>query len=483
MNRSWVRRTTELHDELAAIAKTDLRWWLIAGGAAAAEPWGAGGDYVISDATPTADTFLGYREPAPGDPIADAIMRARVARVALRELDGELPGQPLAVTIAPLRRARTSADEGEGSRVVPSGLDAAAFAIGDHCVIASLDDPRLAQQLAAVVAGGAPTPWRGATPFVCVSIGEDLIETARHGHRRAWHDGQGPWLGLGRAGGLSTVSTCHLVVDGYGHALLASRIVAGSRSLPERTSSLVPALGLPRGPELALARIVGAMPLAVAWRELRCPTPRALSLAYSLGRVLHRAQGRRDARFSPTFQIPIAPGDREDPMRIKRRAAYGLVSVRFDAGSPEPFEVFEARARDVLSSEAAGQGLCTRLLAAARAAPLPLAWKRKSISAKRARWLDRIAEVIGGRACLSKIRVNAPLPPTCAVSSPARLATAADPLGGCVLTVVDDGTRAAITACGSGLAGTAAAAAELIDELFDTLEAPPAILEPRVRAR
>jgi hypothetical protein len=52
------------------------------------------------------------------------------------------------------------------------------------------------------------------------------------------------------------------------------------------------------------------------------------------------------------------------------------------------------------------------------------------------------------------------------VSSPARLATAEDPLGGCVLTILDDGHRAAITACGSGLAGTPASANALLDELL-----------------
>ena len=96
----------------------------------------------------------------------------------------------------------------------------------------------------------------------------------------------------------------------------------------------------------------------------------------------------------------------------------------------------------------------------------PLAWKRKSIGATRARWLDRFAEVIGGRACLSKITVDAPLPPSCAVSSPARLATPDDPLGGCVLTILEDARHSAITACGSGLAGTPAAANELLDELL-----------------
>jgi hypothetical protein len=77
-----------------------------------------------------------------------------------------------------------------------------------------------------------------------------------------------------------------------------------------------------------------------------------------------------------------------------------------------------------------------------------------------------IAEVIGGRACLSRIHVDASVPPLCAVSSPARLATPADPFGGCVITVLDDGTQTSITACGSGLAGTTADANAFLDELL-----------------
>ena len=106
MKRSWARRTVELHDELAAIADDDPRWWLLAGSAAVAEPWPARPGYVVSDAEPSADTFIGYRAaPAPGidhtrDLLRDAIDRARAARTALRELDGTLPDQPLAVTLA-----------------------------------------------------------------------------------------------------------------------------------------------------------------------------------------------------------------------------------------------------------------------------------------------------------------------------------------------------------------------------------------------
>jgi hypothetical protein len=183
----------------------------------------------------------------------------------------------------------------------------------------------------------------------------------------------------------------------------------------------------------------------------------------------HGSSNSNAARFSPTFQIPVAPGDRNDTTRWRRRVVPALASVRFDeTGQPEPFDVFEARVRDAIAREAQGRGLCSRLLAAARAAPAPLAWKRKSASPSRPKWLDRFADVIGGRGCLSRIHVDAAMPAACAVSSPARLATDDDPLGGCVITVLDDGTHAALTVCGSGRLGEAEA---VLDELVALLEA------------
>jgi hypothetical protein len=53
------------------------------------------------------------------------------------------------------------------------------------------------------------------------------------------------------------------------------------------------------------------------------------------------------------------------------------------------------------------------------------------------------------------------------VSSPARRATTADPLGACVVTVVDDGAFAAITLCGDGTVARPA----LLDELLASLPA------------
>ena len=72
------------------------------------------------------------------------------------------------------------------------------------------------------------------------------------------------------------------------------------------------------------------------------------------------------------------------------------------------------------------------------------------------------------------------MPPSCAVSSPSRRATPGDPRGACVVTVGDDGDRAAITVCGSGLAGTSACARALLDDIL-ALTAAPA--PPRAESR
>jgi len=197
-----------------------------------------------------------------------------------------------------------------------------------------------------------------------------------------------------------------------------------------------------------------------------------LPLAYALGRVLHRVAGRRDAAFSPTFQIPVAPGAPDDPERRRRRVVPAIASVRFDRGEPELFAAFEARTREALRREAAGSGLSTYLLAAAQGAPAPLAWKRRAVSPRRPRWLDAVATLVGGRGCVSRIRLDVAeqsVSPACAVSSPGRLPSAADPLGGCVVTIVDDGEAGAITLCGAGFADTDARASALLDELLETV--------------
>ena len=430
MMRAWARRAAALHEELTSLADLrDPRWWLLAGGAAL--PWEPRRAYLTSDAEPAADTFIGHVAP-PRDPIA----LARAARTAIRELEGTLPDQPLAVTV---RSVPT------GATAEPSALDTAAFAIGDACWCVNLDDPALPAAVAAAIRGEPHPSLRalgtGPVPFVCVTLGDDDLATARHGHRRAWTAAGGPWLGLGRAGELAVVSTCHMVLDGYAHARLAARIGDALVNHP-----FVGARARKASP------LACAIPLDVTWRELPAGV-RAIPLAYALGCELHALAGRPHARFSPTVQVPVAPGSPDDPLRRRRRVVPAIVSVRFDRGVPEPLAEFTARARAALAREASGAGLTSMLLAAARATPAPLAWKRRALGVARPRWLEPVADLIGGRGCVSRIVLDVPSPPACAVSSPARLASEADRVGGCVLTIVDDGARAAITLSGSGQSG------------------------------
>jgi hypothetical protein len=456
--RRWARRAASLHDELAAVVavdRRDPRWWLLAGGVAVAEQWDRPSPYVRSDAEPSADTFIGHAAPPPADPVGDAIARAHAARAALRDLDGALPDQPLAVTI---RRGAA------GATMEASALDRAAFAIGARCFVAPLaarveDEDALARELRVGLAGGEPElPVDDTPPFVTVSLGADTIEMARHAHRRGWSDDRGPWLGVGRTATLATVSTCHMVVDGFGHAWLAARIAEHARAMSAPRAPSSPAVPSP-------IAVDGAVPLGIAWRELRAPAPRALPLAYEMGVLLHRMAGDRNAMFSPVFQIPVAAGRADDPQRRRHRAVPAIASVCFVGGEPEPYVAFEARTRPRLSREAEGHGLMSRMLAAARAAPTPLAWKRRAVGTARPRWLGALASLLGGRACLSRIRVDAPMAPSCAVSAPGMHASPDDAFGGFVVTIIDDGERAAITVCGSGRVGTHAAAAEVADEL------------------
>lgn len=449
--RAWLSRTTALQRELAAIADVNRSWWLLAAGVALAEPYAPKEIYLACDAEPDADTMMMFRAPLLADPVADAIARAIAARTALREIDGTLPGQPLAVTV---QRA-------DGAITIPSGLDVAAFAAGAHCLVARLDDPTLPQQLAQLLAGRAPKPWVGAIPFVTVAIGDDATATARHGHRRAWTQSGGPWLGLGRSGEWAVVSTCHLVVDGYGHARVTTRIaeLMAAASLNASAAPLA-------NPVPVLDPVAAAVPLVVVWRELHAPTPRLIPLAYRLGLLLHQRLGHPQARFSPTIQIPVARGHKDDPLRLRRRIVSATTSVRFSNGQPEPLAEFETRVRGIFAREAAGTGLVSRLLAAAAAVPVPLAWKRQSIGVHRPPWLEAIADTIGGRALLSRIALDFVAPPLAAVSSPSRQASAHDPHGGCVITVVDDGTHGMLTLCGTGLVGDAAQATAIVDQLL-----------------
>ena len=148
--------------------------------------------------------------------------------------------------------------------------------------------------------------------------------------------------------------------------------------------------------------------------------------------------------------------------RLPRRAGSAPTGVRCPRAAGEPFEPQGAR-DDRAGGERAGAGV---------AAPGGGA-RGAGTDGLEAQGHQREAAALDGglrhdhrrRALLSRIVMDGEMPPLCAASSPSRLATDEDPTGGCVITILDDGKRAAITVAGSGIGGTPARARALLDEL------------------
>lgn len=467
--RTRLAELRALVDEVAAPGwERSPVWWALLGGVALAEPHGRpGAPYLVSDAEPNADTFMGVPGPAPDDAagrIGWAITSAHAAVRALIARDGSLPEQPLTVAIALHRGAARTVPIGSPWRV--------AFVLDGRHVTATLDpqgpahEHELARHLARALRHAAPGPAADdVTPMLTVALGDDDLAHARHGHRRAWHRRGGPWLGLARAGGQTVLSTCHTVVDGFGHAHLAADVARGTdraaaRQLAAAAAAICGELDAapPPSPQ-------PGVPLGVAWRRLPGPIARFTRQAWALGAVLHRDHGDPRAPRSPSFQVPVAPGAVDDPTRFARRVRPALLSVRFSDGRPEPEHVFAARARAAVAREAAGRGLASRLLTALSALPLPLGWKR-GVAGARAPWVGDALDVLAGAGCLSLLRV-ASSPPLVAVSSPGRLLAADSPRATSVLTVIGDGDGATATLAGSGRATDPAVAAELLDAWCD----------------
>lgn len=519
--RSAASRLVRFHDQLSEVVDPgDPRGWLLSGVAALGSSLSASLSaafpsraipYMISDAAPRQDTFMGYALPPPPDrasALVEAVLSACAARQAVRALDGELPEQPLATTL----------DRRGAARSEPSDLRHAAFLLDGQVWLADLGpEPAapgasgraLAARLAALARAlaapsGSPLLRPGASspvPFACICIDEEQRAYLRHSARHAWVDARGPWLGLGRAGELRAVATSHFAVDGYGHAWLTAAIAEASAALGHRyreplLAELLSPAAAPSPSASSASSASGALlsslrgpppgraprawpalgdgelpaPLGIATRPLSSPSPRITPLAYRFGQLLARALPATPGAPPPTVFIPIAPGDRNDPLRVRRRVSAVVVSVRPSDGDParrEPYPQFAARAAAAFAAEASGQGIHGVLHRAAASLPLPLRWKRELIGNYRPRWLGALPAALGGRACLSSIRMSERrLPPLVAVSCPVLLPTALDPIGGCVVTIIDDGHQATITASGAGLAGTAAAAAALLDELL-----------------
>jgi hypothetical protein len=464
-----IRRWRELHalaEEVGVVDRRDPAWWFVLGGSALleaiAQATDADAPYVASDGEPHGDTFMGWPAAAPRDlagAIGAMVADAAAASRAIVELDGTLPEQPLAVAIRAGGGARTEAVDPANARFAIGGKRFAARVSGGPDELAAV-----ARAIARQVrdgGGGEPVP-----AAIGAVAGEHEVAIARHLHRRAWTDGSGPWLGLGWAPQLAVASTCHLVVDGYGHALLASRIAQARHDMPLRAhlaaaaAEIIGTSPIPRPPPLA-----GTEPLGVAWARLPHPLPRFAEMVHALGRVLHDEAGARGP-FSPVIQVPVARGAKDDPLRWRRRVVYALLSVRFPDNIAEPVDAFAERARATIAREVDGGGLLTRLVGATAAIPIPMALKRRRVAGARdPRWNGPL-ELLAGRASFSLIRFQPgdapPPPPLVAVSAPGLVLPSDENRSTSVLTLVADAHGTTATLCGTGLAGTHAGAQELL---------------------
>jgi hypothetical protein len=455
----------ELASLLEEIAELDWRrpaWWGLVAGTAVLERLARSADgplypvYLSVNGGPRADTFMA-RDRAPAVSLearaARAVARARAAATALARLDGEFPDQPLRCSL----RWRAGWLERE-----PAALDRATFLTPRGAFAGELGDPgRLAGALAAACVG-PPLPPPGEPTAIAVSLLDHRVATARHLHRLVWSDGRGPWLGLGQAEGLEVVTTCHFVVDGYGHGRIASEIFA---ALDRTTDAGGGASVAWPAPELAGAEALG-------FAAARVPAPRTSRASYALGRALFHHFGNGTA-FSPTFQIPVAPGSKDDPERRRRRVLFALASLRLEDDRPEPYEAFARRLETIAAREAAGKGVLTRILRATTQAPLPSSLRRRLLTSE-GRTHPRVPpiEVLAGRGSLSAIRYppdERPPAPLYAVSSPALSAPPHDPRGAVVLTLIHHGDEATATLCGNGVAGTPAGAQTFLDTWRDAL--------------
>jgi hypothetical protein len=486
-----LRELRQRLDELAAIDWRHPAWWTFAGGAAVltALARGPGSEadqhrYLGANGGPASDNYMG-REAAPAASLAHAVavavMRARAALATVDELDGSLPEQPLAVTLG-WRRGWLE------RQPLPRAAHRVAFVTPRGNYLARLDpgaDAAVATALGLALAGRAEAARDRLEPIdpqhevpvpaaVAVAIGAVDLPFAQHVHRSAWSRGGGPWLGVGDAAPLAVVTTCHVVVDGYAHALISDRILRAGE--PPRALIAAARLGLgevhPR-PVERLAPPAGAVALSFAGRELEDAGDIARQ-AHAFGRALERVfcaelspAARRAARFSPTFQIPVAPGRPGDPDRRKHRVVHALCAVPMADGRCEDLEVFCPRLRALLRRVADGEGLLARLSLGAARAPMPDAARRRLLgSRRRSHRLVPPFEVLAGRGRLSSMKFPAAERPAgrlYAVSSPTLLVTPDDPLGAIVLSLVYSGTGVTATASGTGRVGTDEAARAFLE--------------------
>jgi len=487
-------------EEVTDVDWRDPTWWGFAGGAMVLDALaGRGGDahphqhlYLGANGGPRSDNYMGRDARAPvdaADAIAVAVIRARAALAAIRDLDGTLPEQPLDRVLAWERGWLRPRRAGQTERVV-------AFATPRGAFVADLSpdtEAAVATALGVVLVGRdeqmPPVALRRIDPraadpttaAVAVGVGLHGLHLVQHLHRTTWTRGGGPWLGVGDAPPLEAVTTCHVIVDGYGHARVTSEILArvgGDRGRLIAAARL--GLGGATLPVPKLAAPAGAEPLSFAGRDVG-EVGGFVEQSYAYGRAIERtfrahwsATERRTVHRSPTFQVPIAPGARTDRERRKHRVVHGLLALAMRDGGFESLDEFRARLRPFLERELEAGGILPRLSLGAARAPLPMALRRRLLQSRtRARRGIAPFEVLAGRGRFSSMKFAAgeqPPAPLYAVSSPTLLATPEDPLGAVVLSLIHHADGVTATAAGTGVVGSNEGAAAFLDTWCEELD-------------
>ena len=484
--RESLARIKSLFDEVAEVAWEDPVWSSFAGLLAASEVLSrrsfsselASRAFTLAlraNGELAADTFMAVAGSAcPVDArarVARAISRAEAAARALRDLDRSAPDQALCATLRS-RRGWLEPERLPHARRV-------AFIVRDASYLVMLSgsphDERLAGSLLAALEGRPhdleriDPSSREPTPVAAAIAVEPVTLTwARSFHRLAWTRGGGPWMGVADCPPHSVVSTCHAAVDGYIHARVTSELLSGTWA-----HGSVAITGRPP-PSALVPPEVGFATCAVP----RDP-PRFAVALHAFATVLDRRIGT-GTRTSVAIHVPIAPGDRTDPERWRRRPLYGLLALRKHDGRLESAESLAQRLPAFLARESAGGGLLTRVLRAACELPAPLPVRRLLIERQPA--ADRVfapARALTGAGYFSWMRFprgegpRAPIYPSALPSFSAHRGGA-----GLSITQTERGALAAgLTTSGS--LGTAAIAEDFLAEW--TTEIARARREPERR--
>ena len=361
-------------DDVADVRWWHPGWWALIWGTRCLAASGAARTtahqqlYRRANGGPDSDTFMARATPiarrVPAGDLAAVVARSVVgAAAAIERLDWLQSRQPLQALQAVvgwnngwLEPHRLTADEVRTALfVVPGGVyramveSGSLFALAGCLASVAADEVTLPPGRFEPVDTATAAAMRAA---VVVSLLPQRIPDARHLHRSAWSRGGGPWLGVGFAEELDVVSTCHLGVDGFGHALLTdgicSRIADQAPALAQRLRAADDRWCVAHGD--AAYDSSAPDPLGFATRELPDGAGRFAEQAYAMGRALGRFfgfdRGRESEslpRFSPTFQVPVAPATCRGELLRDADVFHGLLSVRMRQGSFESFESFAAR--------------------------------------------------------------------------------------------------------------------------------------------